>query len=131
MQSDTLIEGKYCWVADAPATRFGSNFGILASASRAISCLTYSKNIIAMMSAAALDLVWRSSGGWGKFWTTGLMCAPSPGRAPAFPLRFRGGEPTSAYLNQYQRLILMVSRSAALSLSSKTRHPYGLRSAGC
>src|ERR1700744_3447863 len=130
MRSGTLTEGKSWWVADALAARSGSKFGILASASREISYLTYLKNIIATPSAGASDLVWPSSGDWGKSWTTGLMCALRRGRAPPFPSRFRGGEHTSVYLNQYQRLNSMVSSSAAPSLSSKTRRPYGRHSIG-
>ena len=67
-------------------------------------------------------LVWQSSGDWEKSWTTGLMCAQRRGRAPAFPLRFRGGEHTPVYLNQYQRLILMASlfRGTVLVIEDET-----------
>ena len=55
----------------------------------------------------------------------------TPGRAPPFPLRFRGAEHTPVYLNRCQRRILMASSSAALSSSSRTRRRYDLHSIGC
>src|SRR5262249_27303858 len=100
MQSATQIEGKSCWVVDAPATIFGSKSGTLVLVSPAISCPTYLKNIIAMLSVAALDWVWRSSSDWEKYWTTELMSVPRPARARAFPLRFPGAEQSAVYLNQ-------------------------------
>src|SRR5215469_12726029 len=101
MQSATQIEGRSCWVVDAPATTFGSRSGILVLASPETSCPTYLKNIIAMPSAAALDWVWQSSNDWGKSWTTQLMSDPRRARARAFPLRFPAAEQASVYLNQY------------------------------
>src|SRR6516225_11862793 len=103
MQSATQIEGKSCWVVDALATTFESKSGILVSASQEISCPTYLKNIIAMLSAAALDWVWQSSNDWEKSWTTQLMSVPRRARARAFPLRFPGAEQASAYLRRYHR----------------------------
>ena len=85
------------------------------------SCLTFLMSIIATLSAEASDSDWPSSDAWERSWTTGSMCAPRPGRAPAFPSRCHAGERASASRNQYQHLIAKAINSAARSLSSKTR----------
>src|SRR5215469_6828563 len=100
MLSATQIEGKSCWVVDAPATIFGLKSGTPVLASPEISYPTYLKNIIAMLSAAALDWVWQSSSDWPKSWTTELMSVPRRARVRAFPLRFPGAERSAVYLNQ-------------------------------
>ncbi len=123
--------GKILLGCRRAGARFGSKSGIPASASREISCLTYLKNITAIQSEAASGWVWQSSGGWGRSWTTGSMCARRRERAPAFPSRSPGGGHMSQDLKHYQRLILAVSSSAALFLSSRTRRRYALHSIEC